>query len=200
MNKNKASKIFPIILIVLIVVFTIFVLVSIGRAIFKDNGSSSSPSRYVPRNDLLTTSSDRSLRMVLRGPIVADENFRSYQIIISPKARMMTVYKGYLGEVLETLTLGNNETAYTEFVHALDKVGFGRSQALSGAADDTRGVCATGTMSEFDIKKDDQSLYHVWTSTCSGSKGSLGINESNLRNMFLKQVPDSAKVLNKHRL
>jgi len=31
----------------------------------------------------------------VRGPIVADEDFRSYEIVISPNMRELSVYEGY---------------------------------------------------------------------------------------------------------
>lgn len=201
-SKSKLSRIFPVLLVVLVVVFLIFVLVSIGRTIFSDTGKNNQPTgevKVTPRDELLVTTQGRAIRMVVRGPIVADEDFRSYQIIITPTSRQLVIYKGYLGELIDKVELTNNEAAYAELVHALDKQRFGADEPFVAAKDDTRGVCASGTVSEFDIIKDDRSVYHVWTSTCSGSKGSLTANEANLRNLLLKQIPDNSKILAKFR-
>lgn len=198
MNKNKVSKIFPIILIILIVVFAIFVLVSVGKALFKASDKKSegqSLSQATPRDELLNTSTDHAVRVTVRGQIVANENFRSYQVLITPSERKMTVYKSYLSERIDAVSLSNNVPAYTEFVYALDKAGFGRSKPFSAESDNVRGVCASGTLVEFDILKNGESIYHVWTSTCGGSKGSLGVPESSLRDLFLKQIPDNARLL-----
>lgn len=202
MNKSKLSRIFPVLLVVLIVIFLIFILVSIGRKIFSDNSKTNrsvSEVRITPRDELLVTTQGRGVRLVVRGPIVADEDFRSYQITVTPTSRQMVVYKGYLGELVDKIDLANNEAAYAEFVHALDKQRFGADEPFVSAKDDTRGICATGTVSEFDILKDNASIYHVWTSTCGGSKGSLTTSEPNLRNLLLKQIPDNSKILAKFR-
>lgn len=198
-NNNKISKIFPIILVILIVVFAIFVLVSVGKMVFK--ASEKAPkdqvttSQTTPRDELLSTEADHAVRVTVRGQIVANENFRSYQVTITPNERRMSVYKSYLSELVDSISLGNNVPAYTEFVYALDKAGFSRSKPLPTESDNVLGVCASGTLVEFDILKNGESIYHVWTSSCSGSKGSLGVNESSLRDLFLKQIPDNNKLL-----
>ncbi len=199
MNKNKVSKIFPIILVILVVVFVIFVLVSIGRAIFgsDDDGNKQTTSQVSARDLLLSTTADRSVTMTVRGQIVANEDFRSYQVTISPSVRKMVVYKGYLSEAIDTINLDNNVPAYEEFVYALDKAALGQTKAFTGEADNVRGICATGSVTEFDVNKNGESEYHVWTSTCSGSKGSLGANEPQLRSLFLKQIPNYQELADK---
>lgn len=203
MNKKKIARFFPVLIVILVVVFTIFVLVSLGRSIFNGLNSGNNQSNQTQartfRDDLLMTEPGYSVRMIVRGAIVADENFRSYQITVSPTARQMVVYKGYLGEVIEKVDLPNNSSAYTEFVYALDKQSLANFRPLETSQDDVRGVCAIGTVTEFDIEKDGKSTYHVWTSSCSGSKGSLTAGEQNLRNLFLKQIPDNNKLLSKFR-
>ncbi len=199
MNKNKVSKIFPVILIILIVVFAIFVLVAVGKKIFKADDKSSSGqsiSQVSPRDELLTATTDRAVRVTVRGQIVADENFRSYQVTIAPGERRMAVFKSYLSEQVDAISLDNNVPAYTEFVYALDRAGLALGKPFPVEQDNVRGVCASGTLVEFDILKNGESIYHVWTSTCGGSKGSLGrASESTLRDLFLKQIPDNSKLL-----
>src|SRR5690606_34333620 len=73
------------------------------------------------RQDLLNTSVNRSVSMTVRGPIVADEDFRSYQIVISPDSRQFRAFTGYLDVITDSETLPNNTAAYDQFVNALDK-------------------------------------------------------------------------------
>jgi len=44
---------------------------------------------------LLKTSDGYMVSLSVRGPIVADEDFRSYEIVISPNMRELSVYEGY---------------------------------------------------------------------------------------------------------
>lgn len=196
-NKDKINRVLPIFLIILVIVIAVLAIVSLGRAVFRKSSGSSSRQPDISREALLSTDLSRSVRMTLRGPIVADENFRSYQVVITPERRTMTVHKGYLGEVIDQVVLTNNVKAYEEFVYSLDKANYAKGTAFEAEYDDTRGICATGMVSEFDILKDNESVKHLWTSTCKGSPGSLNAHEPQLRNLFLKQIPDNAKLLNK---
>jgi len=43
--------------------------------------------------------------------------------------------------------------------------------------------------------KDDKTEKHLWTSTCSGSKGSLIANTRQLQNLFIAQVPGHEQIV-----
>lgn len=173
-------------------IIAIVALVSAGRALFggKPATEQSNVQQDKSQANLLDTSSNRGVRATVRGAIVADENFRSYQIVVTPSSRTMTAYKGYLGEVIDSKQYSNNVKAYDEFVHALDKANFTKGQQLPGDKDDTRGICATGTVYEYDLLDGTNSTKHLWTSTCDGSKGSLQASVSQVQNLFTKQIPD----------
>jgi hypothetical protein len=97
-------------------------LVALARAIFFSSGSSDTTQQVdVSRDALLATSEGHAVQVTVRGPIVADENFNSYRITITPSSRTLTTYRGYLDQQIDSVNLGNNVSAYTEFVNALDK-------------------------------------------------------------------------------
>lgn len=195
MYRGSSSRIVPIILIIVIIAIVIAIAVSIIRAVF--GGGSAQPSGSdTSRQELVATSVDRSVRMTVRGPIIASEQFRSYQLTVSPDSRKFTTYQGYLGQVIDTKDLGNNAKAYEEFVYALDKANLMNGTALSGAKDDTRGICATGYVYEFEIRKGDSPLKRLWTSTCSGSRGSLDASLNQVKNLFLRQIPGNTPLSN----
>lgn len=197
--KEKIIRIAPILLIIAIAILSIITLVTIANA-FLGNGDnqnkqteSSTEKNDTSAQSLVTNEPTRSVKMTVRGPIVANENFRSYTIEVTPSSRMLTTYKGYLGEVIKSVKLDNNENAYVEFVNALNKANMMKGVALTGEADDLEGVCATGHIYDFSILKDNKVEKHLWTSTCKGSKGSLAANVPQLQNLFIKQVPDNEK-------
>lgn len=135
--------------------------------------------------------------MTVRGPIVSNEEFRSYAILVTPEQRTFNTYKGYLDETTYTQNLANNTAAYEEFVHALDKAGMMNGAELTGDSNDERGVCAAGYVYEFSIIKDNKTTKKLWTSTCSASRGSLGVKSTPLRTLFNKQIPDSKTIIDK---
>ncbi len=194
MQRGKLSRIIPIALVVIIIIIAISAIVSLGQAVFRGGGNTQ-PSVDVGRESLLNTGVDRSVRMTVRGPIVADENFRSYRIAVSPSSRTATTYSGYLQSTIQTKSFGNNAKAYDEFVHALDLANAMKGTAFEGDKDDTRGICATGTVYEFETVQAGQAVKRLWTSTCGGSKGSLAASTTQLKSLFVGQIPDGAQLI-----
>lgn len=202
MNRSGLSRLFPIILVIIIVIVAVAALVSVGRMLFSgDNGT---PAPIVEANngkDALTkTTADRSVRMVVRGPITANETFRSHTITISPNKRVMTTYKGYVGEQIENQELDNNVQAYKEFVSALSRANLMEGKPLSGEENDTSGICASGTLYEFEVRQNDKPVQKLWTTSCKGSQGSLKANLSQVSRLFRVQIPEYSKILSNARI
>lgn len=197
MYKGNSSRVVPILIVLVVIAIAIAALVAIGRAVFSGTTTPGTEQVNTSQSALLNTAVSHSVRMTVRGPIVADENFRSYQVTISPTERVLSTFSGYLDAVLDTQTLANNTAAYAQFVYALDKAALTSGTPLTGEADDIRGVCATGQVYEFDVLTDNKSVQHLWTSTCKGSKGSFRASVSQVQSLFLTQMPDSKAVLRK---
>ena len=194
MYKGNSSRILPIILILIVVAIAIAGLVSLGRMVF--GGDQTDPNQVdVGRDALLNTSIDRSVRMTVRGPIVADEQFRSYQITITPTSRQIVSYSGYLETPIQTKQYSNNVKAYEQFVYALDKANMMNGQELAEEQNDTRGICATGRVYEFEVLRAGSSVKRLWTSTCKGSPGSFKANVEQIEDLFFGQIPDAREVL-----
>lgn len=194
MYKNS-SRIMPIILVLIVVAIAIAALVSVGRAIFGGGSSPDQTQVDVGRDSLLNTSPDHSVRMTVRGPIVADENFRSYQITVDPTTRSLVTYSGYLNQTLNSKQYPNNQKAYEEFVYSLDKANMMKGDELEADKNDTRGICATGNVYEFEVLHNNSTVKRLWTSTCKGSPGSFKASVTQVQNLFQKQVPDSDELL-----
>lgn len=201
MARYRTSRIIPVALILIITAIAIAALVSMARVIFFNSGSGDNNAQPdISREALMSTSADRSVKMIVRGAIVADETFRSYQIEVSPGMRSLTTYTGYLDNPIDSITLGNNIPAYEQFVFALDRANLAKGTELTGEKNDLRGICATGKVYEFQILKADKSVKSLWTSTCKGSAGSLDASVSQLTNLFTAQIPDSGDAIRKIKL
>lgn len=189
MANYRTSRVIPIVLVIVIIIIAITALVSLARVVFFSGSSSTTTTADVSREALLNTTADRSVTMTVRGPIVADEKFHSYQIDISANARTIKTYTGYLDTVVDQTSLGNSVAAYDEFVHALDKADLTKGTQLDGDKNDTRGICATGNVYDFKILNGNDTVKDLWTSTCRGSSGSLNASVSQLTSLFVKQIP-----------
>lgn len=198
MNEGGARRVIPIILILVVIAVAIAAIVSIGQNIF---GGGAQPEEVNQgKRSLVSTSEDRSIRMTVRGPIVADENYFSYTITAKSTGRTMTTYNGYLNRQLETKELQNNIPAYEQLVYALDRAGMMDAPELSGDANDTRGLCATGRIIKFETLRGNNVIKSLWTSTCRDNPGSLKVEHARLQNLFKAQIPDYIKLLSKIRI
>ena len=201
MASYRTSRIIPLALVLIIIAVAVAALVTLARAIFFSGSSQTAVTQIdVSREALLSTTVDRSVKMTVRGSIVADEEFRSYQIVITPSSRTLTTYTGYLDKQVDQVALGNNIPAYEEFVYALNRANFVRGTELTGDKNDTRGICATGSVYEFGVLKANVSVKGLWTSTCKDAKGSLSANVSQLTNLFTSQIPKASSLISKIKL
>ena len=196
--RNSISRFIPILLVIIITIVAVAAVIAIGRALFGDGGSPNSPQPNPNIEDaktaLLSTDVDRSVRLTVRGPIVANENFRSYSITITPDSREMITYEGNLDNQIDRKRLDNNTKAYTELVYALDKRKMMDGKDLTDEQNDLRGICASGKIYKFETIKNNSVVKSLWTSDCSGSKGSAQANVNEILDMFLKQIPDGKKM------
>lgn len=197
MYKSSSSRVVPIVLILIVVAIAIAVLVSVGRAIFGGNSSQETAQVDLGAESLVNTAVDRSVRMTVRGPLVADENFRSYQIAVDSSNRRLTTYSGYLDQTIDSVQLGNNTRAYEEFVYALSRANLMRGTELDDEKNDMRGICATGRVYEFEVLQGASVIKRLWTSTCKGSAGSLRADVKQVNQLFHDQIPDIDATLDK---
>lgn len=197
--KEKLIRIAPILLIIAIAILSIITLVTVAKIFMGEENTqtqqTSSTQKDTSSEELTKNEAGRGVKMTVRGPIVANEDFRSYTVEVSQNSRKLTTYKGYLGEVIQQVPLENNANAYNEFINALNKANMMKGEALTGDADNLAGVCATGHIYDFAILKDGTVTKHLWTSTCAGSKGSLLANTKQLQQLFISQVPGNEKVV-----
>ena len=193
MYRGSGPRVLPIIIVIIVIALVIAALVTVGRMIFSGGGSSNTPDNATAslQDAVLDKSSDRAVRWTVRGPIVADEKFRSYQITITPTSRTFVTYSGYLDQVNDTKKYDNNARAYEEFIFALDKAGIGKARKSSD--EEFRGVCATnGIAYMFETVKHSDVDNSVWSSSCKDSAGTMGATPVKIQALFVNQIPDFA--------
>ncbi len=198
MARYRSTRILPMILIVVIAVIIIVGIVSLIRIIFFSGSNTPPPSQAdTSRTALLDTSQGHSVKVTVRGPIVANEAFRSYTIVIDPNLRSLTTYTGYTETVVDNVSLANDTASYEQFVYALDKANLEQGKQLQGDANDLRGRCAVGQVYDFQIIDGGSIVKELWTSTCGGSKGSLTASLPQLLNLFQAQIPNATQTIGK---
>lgn len=142
---------------------------------------------------LLKTSEGYEVSALVRGPIVADEDFRSYKITISNSQRELVTYKGYDNQKLDTIKLDNSVAAYEQFVYALNNLGF-----MNGSGDtDNKGFCSAGYVYEFKTIKDDKDVKSLWSSSCGSRSGTFRGSVRSTFNLFINQIDGGEELIQK---
>lgn len=198
MKYGRWRRFIPAVIIIIVVVVAVVGLVSLGRFLFSPSGVA--PTIDTSRETLLSTNAGHAVRMTLRGPIVANEDFRSYQITITPNSRTLTTYAGYSNKVVDQVSLPNTVKAYDEFVHALDKANLAQGRAFEGEKNNLSGICASGRLINFEIIKDNEVVKNLWTSNCKRSPGSLNASSRVLGDLFRAQIPESRELIREVKL
>lgn len=195
---NSFYRFVPVLVIIVVTIAIVAIVIAVGRALIGGGGESQGNGAATQvdegRTALLSTDLSRSVRLTVRGPIVADEKHRSYQVTIGPESRVMTTYEGYVETALESTRLKNNLPAYEELVHALDKRKMMNGRTVTVDQNDLRGICATGRVYQFETMMNSSAVRSLWTSDCSGSRGSAQADVGEIVSMFMQQIPDGEKM------
>ena len=192
MYKGNRSRFFPVVVVIVIIAIVVFGLVSLVRFMFNSGKSANEPQTNALSSKLLDTSDGQSVSMIVRGPIVGDNDFRSFQVTISPSGRSITAWQGYdKTNVIATKSYDNNTAAYTQFVNALDYAGYSKTNNVKN--NDTKGLCADGKVYDFQIGSGSNVTDDRWTTNC-GVKGSFAGNGPAVRQLFLDQLPDARSI------
>lgn len=177
----------------MIIIGVIFFLIVAGLFFFITGGSRSNNQLSVDeQNRRLVTNvhSGRSVRMTVYGPVVANEDRESYEITVTTTTRRFAAYKGYTQSQVASSDYDNTYEGYQQFVYALSRVGFDKERSLSDTENDDRGACATGRKYVYELFENGDQIKRVWTTTCSGSRGSFAGANDAVKALFVKQVPD----------
>jgi hypothetical protein len=195
MEPSGLQRIIPIALVLIVVAAAIAGIVSIGQSLF--SGEQQPTAVNVGKRDLKDDDLKAGVRMTIRGPIVGNEDHKSYSITVRPTSRDMTLYTGYNKKEVDSKQLRNNEHAYEQFVYALDLAAYMDGAPFTGSANDTRGICATGEVYTFELLQGTNTVQKLWTTSCKNFKGSFKANRPFVEKMFKQQIPNYDNLLAK---
>lgn len=128
------------------------------------------------------------MRMIISGPVTADQEYRAVRVTIGRTSSTIEMISGYEGNVTDTRTYSNNESAYATFLRALDLAGYTNGDP-DPEREDSRGYCPTGRIYTFQIITGSDTVQNFWTTSCKGG-GTFGGNTNLIRTLFREQIPD----------
>lgn len=151
--------------------------------------SSDTPKDKINLVDYANSSTVMSI--MVDGPINADQLHQSYRITIGRDANTIEVMQGYDYHVVKAQTYASNSEAYTNFLKALQNMGYTKGNP-DPKKTDPRGACPTGNRITYRIENGSQDVQKFWTTTCGG--GTFAGQAANVRALFIRQIPDFNKI------
>lgn len=192
----RTTRVIPIIFTILIVAGVLAALVSVVRMFILPKSTSETSQTALSQKSLITVSAERSVKMTVRGPIVGEEDFRSYTIEVSPNKRTLSIYKGYQGKLIGSKVLENSSRGYGEFVYSLYNAGFMSNVPETDKEVEYRGLCSTKNLYTFEMLKSGKTESKLWTTSCSGTAGNLNTKLKPLVKLFNAQIPEAESTIN----
>jgi hypothetical protein len=168
-------------LIVIGLIILVFILILKGFS-----GGSSTSSTIPPLVNYASTST--VVQMTIEGPVTADQNHQSLKIVVGQNQAQFNAYQGYENTLTNTQLYPNNQTAYADFLRALDLAGYTKGDSSSSLSD-YRGFCATGDRYIFEIVKGSTDVERYWSTSCGGTHTFDG-ETSDVVDLFEAQIPD----------
>jgi hypothetical protein len=184
-----ASRIRWILLIAVGVIALILVtwgLFTIASNIFR--GSDSSDEADLNSSSVQLVETTAVARFEVLGPIVANEDQRSYEITVSQNVVTMKTYKNYGKTLIEEKSYQNTPVAYDNFLSALinlDVTDISRGASAELDFEDL-GVCSNGR--KYIVSLDSDTTR--WSTSCNRNEGNAGFSMNPVGRLFQAQVPD----------
>lgn len=163
----------------------VFIFVLIFRG-FQSTSKPATPTQVVDITKYAAT--DAVAQLTIDGPIINDDAHRTAKIYVSRDSVRVDIIQGYQGDVIDSRTYPNNESAYAVFLRALALQGFTRALKTTDVNKDERGYCSQGYRYIYSFDNDGDQLVRSWNTTCGKQGTFLGVGP-NVRWLFKKQIP-----------
>ncbi len=178
-----------VIIFVLVLAGLIWLLVAMFQLVFSGSNNTSTPEQ-VDQVPALSTYADTSAKtsMFIDGPIVVNKEHTSVRITVDRNQSFIEVMKGYDNRVVAQQAFANNEAGYTQFLGALDRLGFA-SVDTDQALKDSIGSCPYGNRYNYTLSTGTKSIIDTWATSCSTREGNYLGEHTQTKRLFLAQIP-----------
>jgi hypothetical protein len=133
---------------------------------------------------------DSQVRFTIEGPVNANEAHNSIQVTVNKDNRVIEVLRTYATQVTTAQTFANNQTAYEDFMTALNNAGYIKRNQKK--PDSEIGACPTGQRYIYELIDGGNTVTRLWSSTCGD--GNFSGNANTVRTLFQAQIAGYFKI------
>lgn len=124
----------------------------------------------------------------VQGAVTGENQRRAIRIIVNQDERRLEILSGYGEAVERASTFPNTNTAFENFLVALDQAGFDNKRLTN--IEDERGTCPLGRRFIYELREYSQEMFRLWNTSCGGKLGDFSGRSSTVRRLFELQIPD----------
>lgn len=171
-----------LILSIMVIIFIIIKLLGSG-------GGDSSQTEPVNKSLASYADTATTVQFTIDNPVQAAINHNDIIVTVGRSSAVLTITRGYDGEVISSKSYPNSVNGYTNFLMGLQRSGEFTKGNHDPAVSDARGFCATGNRYIYEIiDPGGNPTQHLWSTSC-GVKTFEG-NISVTQRLFRAQIPD----------
>lgn len=180
-------RIFKRILFILVCIGLIWLIFILLSKAFSTSNTSGTSQQQKALSSYATT--DAVVAMNIVGPIESNQEHKSLRISVSRSQAQVVLTSGFDGQVVRQETFVNNSESYINFLKALSKAQFDQP-VKTDVSKDERGSCPLRNRFIYTLDEGGNNIFRAWTSTCG--TGNFNGSQTLVRQLFLRQIPDSA--------
>lgn len=175
------------IIFVLVIIGLIWLIVLLFQSIFSRPEGPSTVQTDIPE---LSTYADggATSSMTIQGPINANSDHYAVRITVDRTQSKIEVMTGYNSQVTAQQAYANSSEGYRQFLSALDRLDFTKGND-DPELQNSAGACPFGKRYIYTLGTSSEQVVNLWTTSCSPAGGTLEGNRSQIRNLFLAQIP-----------
>lgn len=172
---------------IIALILIVWGLFTIASNIFRGNGDDETNTIQI-EEDRSTVQATAVAAYKVTGPIVANEDQRSYTIVVSANTVTMKTFGSFGKTLIAEKSYTNTPIAFESFLSALANANVTALQrnASTEFTFEDQGVCARGRKFFVEL---DTNIFR-WSTSCGKNEGNAGFNMSPVSTLFQRQVPD----------
>lgn len=189
--RSRIRWILVIAVSIIALILIVWGLFTIASNIFRGNGEDQTDTVQIDA-DRNTVQSTAVAAYKVTGPIVANEDQRSYTIVVTANTVTMKTFSSFGKTLIAEKSYTNTPIAYESFLSALanaDVTALQRNASTEFTFED-QGVCARGRKFFVEL---DTNIFR-WSTSCSKREGNAGFNMAPVSTLFQRQVPDFSEM------
>jgi hypothetical protein len=160
------------------------------RNIFSDDKKGQPQTQNLQKVNLIESAQKGDpVRYTIQGAIQGEEQFRSIRITVDRNNRTAEVLQGFNYQVIKSQQTPNTQPAYEAFVKAINGAGFTNQISPLGRGDEAQS-CPLGQRYSYEIAPDSANHFRTWYTNCNRTTGTFTGNNTLVRTLFQRQIPE----------